>query len=71
MGLLENTQREYYEGSEFGNYQFTTLKDIINQFMVIYVGEDKLIEKARKLDVQFHAMRAMHELRFDPFKYAK
>lgn len=71
MGLLENTQREYYEGSEFGNYQFTTLKDIINQFMVIYVGEDKLIEKARKLDVQFHAMRAMQELSFDTFKSAK
>ena len=71
MGLLENTQRDYYEGNEFGNYQFTSLKDIINQFMVVYVGEDKLIEKARKMDVQFHAMRAMQELSFDTFKSAK
>tara|TARA_Y100000004_G_scaffold150699_1_gene173080 strand:+ start:740 stop:2176 length:1437 start_codon:yes stop_codon:yes gene_type:complete len=71
MGLLENTQRDYYEGTEFGNYQFTSLKDIINQFMVVYVGEDKLIEKARKMDVQFHAMRAMQELSFDTFKSTK
>ena len=47
MGLLENTQKSYYEGNDFGNYQFTSLKDIINQFMVVYVGEDKMIEKAR------------------------
>jgi len=39
--------------------------------MVVYVGEDKLIEKARKMDVQFHAMRAMQELSFDTFKSAK
>ena len=71
MGLLENTQKSYYEGNDFGNYQFTSLKDIINQFMVVYVGEDKMIEKARKVDVQFHAMRAMQELSFDTFKSTK
>ena len=42
MGLLDNqTQQEYYNGNNFGGYQFTSLNDIINQFMVVYVGEDK------------------------------
>ena len=34
--------KEYYSGSDLGNYQFTSLKDIINQFIIAYVGEDKV-----------------------------
>tara|TARA_A100001515_G_scaffold91469_1_gene72916 strand:+ start:1612 stop:2937 length:1326 start_codon:yes stop_codon:yes gene_type:complete len=80
MGLINQTQREYYEGVDgiqnsgdeiFGGYQFVSLEDVINQFMVVYVGEDKLITKARKTDVQFHAMRALQELSFDTFKSSK
>ena len=80
MGLLENTAKEYYEGNDsiqntgdenFGNYQFTSLKDIINQFMIAYVGEGKIIPKAKVTDVQFHAMRALQELSFDTFKSCK
>jgi len=70
MGLSQ-VQKEYYEGSDYGSYQFTSLEDIINQFMVVYVGEDKIINKARKLDVSFHAQRALQELSFDTFKSIK
>ena len=42
MGLINQTQA-YYDGKDFGNYQFASLNDIINQFMVVYVGEDKII----------------------------
>ena len=36
MGLLDGTtNREYYQGNDIGNYQFTSLDDIINQFMVV------------------------------------
>ena len=73
MGLLDNTsQQQYYTTpSSFGNYQFTSLEDIINQFMVVYVGEEKLISKAKRTDVAFHAQRAMQELSFDTFKSIK
>ena len=72
MGLLDNTtQQIYYQGNEYGGYQFTSLEDVINQFMVAYVGEEKLISKARKIDVAFHAQRAMQELSFDTFKSIK
>jgi len=72
MGLLDNTtQREYYQGNDFGNYQFTSLEDIINQFQIAYVGEDKIISKIKRADVAFHAMRALQELSFDTFKSVK
>ena len=72
MGLLDNTnQASYYSGNDLGNYQFTSLHDIINQFMVVYVGEDKLITRAKITDVQFHAMRSLQELSFDTLKSCK
>ena len=49
MGILEQSQTSYYKNSSnYGNYQFTSLEDIINQFIVVYVGEEKLIPKACK-----------------------
>jgi len=69
MGLQQVRGRDYYERGEFhGSYQFTRLADIISQFMIVYVGEDKIIPKAKRTDVAFHAQRAMQELSFDTFK---
>ena len=72
MGLLDGTtQADYYSGDDFGNYQFTSLNDIINQFMVIYVGEDKIVPKIKRTDIAFHAQRALQELSFDTLKSCK
>jgi len=72
MGLLDGiTNSDYYQGSDLGNYQFTSLSDIINQFMVVYVGENKMIPKASRIDVAFHAQRALRELSFDVLKSVK
>ena len=64
-------QTDYYEGNDYGDYQFTSLQDIINQFLVVYVGEQKVISKASRTDVAFHAQRALQELSFDTFKSIK
>ena len=72
MGLLDGiTHKQYYQGHDHGNYQFTSLNDIIDQFMMVYVGENKIIPKTKRLDVSFHAMRALQELSFDTFKSCK
>ena len=71
MALLNTTQQSYYQGNDYGNYQFVSLKDVINQFMLIYVGEDKIISKAKRIDVAFHAQRALAELSFDTLKSCK
>ena len=72
MGLLDGTtQQSYYQGSDFGGYQFISLHDIIDNFMATYVGEEKILFKVKRLDVAFHAQRAMQELSFDTFKSCK
>jgi len=71
MALITQTGQAYYTGSDFGGYQFTSLEHIINQFIIAYVGEDKIISKIKRTDVAFHAMRALQELSFDTFKSTK
>ena len=72
MGLLDNTtHQQYYQGNDHGNYQFTSLDAIINQFEVAYVGENKLIPKIKRADIAFHAQRALQELSFDTLKSCK
>ena len=75
MGLLDSTnQYNYYLSSNsanYGNYQFTTLENIINAFMFAYVGEGKIISKVNRTDVQFHAMRSIQELSYDVLKSFK
>ena len=71
MGLLNGVDRVYYEGEDLGNYQFTSLDDIISQFQIAYVGEDKIISKIKRADVAFHAQRALQELSFDTLKSVK
>tara|TARA_R110002012_G_scaffold266722_2_gene450325 strand:+ start:903 stop:1769 length:867 start_codon:yes stop_codon:yes gene_type:complete len=72
MGLLDNqTQQEWYNSPSRGDYQFVTLDNIVNAFMIAYVGEDKIISKINRTDVQFHAMRAIQELSYDVFRSVK
>ena len=71
MGLLSQTQQEYYDGNDYGGYQFISLNDIINYFKIAYVGEDKIISKVSRTDVAFHAQRALTELSFDTLKSHK
>ena len=74
MGLLNQSQEQYYSTaspSVFGEYQFTSLENIIDQFIIAYVGEQKIISKVSRTDVAFHAQRALQELSFDTFKSTK
>ena len=74
MGLLNQTQKNQYSTASpdvFGEYQFTSLENIIDQFIIAYVGEQKIISKISRTDVAFHAQRALQELSFDTFKSCK
>ena len=65
MGLLDNqTSEEYYEGKT-GGYRYISLKDIVNNFMVSYVGDGKLIDYINRTDVIFHAKRAIQRFSYD------
>ena len=70
--LINQDARDYYTSPElYGSYQFTPLETIIDQFMISYVGEDKIIPKIKRQNVKFHAMRGMQEFSFDVFKSFK
>tara|TARA_R110001592_G_scaffold211810_1_gene463854 strand:- start:3204 stop:4118 length:915 start_codon:yes stop_codon:yes gene_type:complete len=74
MSLPLQTDEQYYLGpdgiwnswdEDYGNYQFTSIKDVINNFIISYVGEEKIIPKAKRTDVAFHAQRGIQEFSFD------
>ena len=73
MGLLNGTTQSdhHFKVGDKGNYQFVSLDDIISSFMVVYVGENKILTKVSRTDVQFHGMRAIQELSYDVLRSHK
>ena len=53
---------------EYGSYQSIKLDNIVNNFIISYIGEGKIISKAARTDVAFHAQRAIQELSYDTLK---
>jgi hypothetical protein len=63
------TDQQYYtDSSNWGENQFALLKDIINNFMAFYVGDDKIINDVDRYDVVFQAKRGLQELHYDALK---
>jgi len=56
---------------EHGNYQYIKLNDIVNNFLISHVGEEKIITKTGRTDVAFHAQRAIQELNYDTLRSTK
>ena len=71
MGLITETNAEYYAGNNYGSYIYISLDDIINNFIVAYVGAGKLISSAKRTDIMFHAKRGMQEFSYDTLKVIK
>jgi hypothetical protein len=55
----------------YGGYAYITLDEVIDNFMIAYVGSGKLISSVKKTDVIFHAKRAMQEFSYDTLKSVK
>ncbi len=52
----------------YGGYAYTTLEDVITNFMIGYVGAGKLIPSTKKTDVMFFAKRGLQEFSYDTLK---
>jgi len=66
------TQAEYYGDSDnYGGYQYTSLSDIVNNFLLMYTGNQSLVNNEPRFKVMFHAKRAIAELNMDSFKSVK
>lgn len=55
----------------YGSYKYITLDDAIDNFNVGYVGAGKLIQKASRADIVFHAKRGLQEFSYDTLKAIK
>ena len=64
--LLDSTKWE-----NNGSYAYIKLVDVINNFMVAYVGMDKLIPRCKRSDIVFHAKRGLQEFSYDTLKSIK
>ncbi len=72
------SQYQYYENGglapedkNWGSYQYVSLYDIVNNYMVMYEGNGELVNNQNRYKVLFHAKRAIQELNYDAFKEIK
>jgi len=54
-----------------GEYSYTRLNDVIDNFLIAYVGAGKLIPSVKRSDVIFHARRGLQEFSYDTLKSVK
>jgi hypothetical protein len=72
------SQYEYYDNNgnapqdeNWGSYQYVSLDDIVNNFLLMYSGNHSLVNNEERYKVIFHAKRAIQELNYDAFKEIK
>ena len=74
-GQYGNTPTEEAIGDtveeNYGTYQYIKLGDIIDNYMVGYVGDGKILQSAKKSDVLFFAKRSLQEFSYDTLKSIK
>ena len=52
----------------YGGYEYISLNDAIDNFMVGYVGDGKILQRVDKSDVLFFAKRSLQEFSYDTLK---
>jgi len=57
--------------ANWGSYQYVSLADIVNNFMLMYQGNHELINNINRYQVLFHAKRGIQELNYDAMKEIK
>ena len=55
----------------YGSYSYIKIGDIVNNFLVAYIGAGKLVLDAKRTDVIFHAKRALQEFSYDTLRSKK
>lgn len=66
------SQYDYYTNqSNWGSYQYVSLQDIVNNFVLMYSGNHSLVNNEERYKILFHAKRAIQELHYDAMKEIK
>lgn len=71
MPVTVNTSEDYYSNEELhGNYQYITLEDIVNNY-IMSTSDDDFASEVPRYKVLFQARRAFRELYFDAIQEVK
>tara|TARA_R110002012_G_scaffold307658_1_gene513292 strand:- start:19182 stop:20102 length:921 start_codon:yes stop_codon:yes gene_type:complete len=69
---------KYYENNgntpqdeNWGSYQYVSLDDIVSNFMLMYQGNNEILNNIERYQVIFHAKRGIQELNYDAMKEIK
>lgn len=66
------SQFDYYDTQDnWGSYQYVSLYDIVNNYILMYSGNHSLVNNEERYKILFHAKRAIQELNYDAFKEVK
>jgi hypothetical protein len=57
--------------NNYGSYEYISIGDVVNNYLVAYVGEGKLVPNVKRTDVIFHAKRGLQEFSYDTLKSIK
>jgi hypothetical protein len=57
--------------NNYGSYEYISINDIVNNYLIAYVGEGKLVPNVKRTDVIFHAKRGLQEFSYDTLKSIK
>ena len=63
-----STSQQYYTDSTARTISVCKPTDIINNFMLMYVGDEKIINDIPRYQVVHHAKRAVQELNYNALK---
>jgi len=69
--IIEIKLLQFAIDNNYGSYEYIKINDIINNFMVAYIGAGKLIPSAKRTDIMFHAKRGLQEFSYDTLKSIK
>jgi len=76
MGYI--TPYQYYTNggitptdANWGSYQYVSLDEVMNNFLLMYVGNDKQLNNVKRHEVLFHAKQAIKGLSYDAMRNIK
>ena len=76
MAYINNLQYYTNNGNtpnnlNWGSYQFVSMDDVVNNFMLMNIGDDKLLNNVKRHEVIFHAKRGIQEITYDALRNFK
>ena len=63
--------KDFAIDGNLGEYEYISIEEIVDNFLVAYVGNDKFIPNAKRSDIIFHAKRGLQEFSYDTLRSIK